>query len=88
MVRQQEDLKSRLTYKEIEVKALLSAIHGAAGNAKGVAMAEKFSFHRAEPEVASTRKVAQFFKPDAAGLVSDAELAAAVEELKAKRGEQ
>lgn len=48
----QELLKERLTYKEIEVRALLGAIHSAAGNKKGAAASQKFSFHKQAPAVA------------------------------------
>lgn len=79
LVRQQEDLKRDLTYKEIEVQALLGAIHGAAGNGAGVKAAANFRFHAEEKEVPTMRKLAGFFKPDADGLISDEELAAEVE---------
>lgn len=84
-VRQQEDLKSRLTYKEIEVKALLQAIHGAAGNAAGVKQAENFRFHEKPREVPNQREVARFFRPDDDGLITDDMLAAEIERLKARR---
>jgi hypothetical protein len=83
VVRQQEDRKRDLTYKEIEVQALLGAIHGAAGNAAGVKAAATFRFHREEPEIPSSRKVAQFFRADAEGLFSEEELAAEVERQRA-----
>jgi hypothetical protein len=79
LVRQQEDLERSLTYKEIEVQALMSAIHAAAGNGPGVKAAAGFRFHAKPAEPAEYRKVVAVFRPDAEGLITDEALAAEIE---------
>lgn len=79
LVRQQEDRTRSLTYKELEVQAIMASVHAAAGNAAGVRAASLFRFHQQEPEPASAAAVAKVFKPGPDGLLSETELAAEVE---------
>jgi hypothetical protein len=79
--RQQEDRKARLQYKEIEVQAVVSAIHAAAGNRKGAAAAQKFRFHKPAPAVISTGTAARLFPGEA--LYSQEDILARAAELEA-----
>jgi hypothetical protein len=79
--REQEARKDRLRYKEIEVQAVVSAIHAAAGNRRGAAQAQKFRFHKAQPAAISTATAARMFPGEA--LYTQEDILARAAELKA-----
>jgi hypothetical protein len=79
--RQQEDRERSLRYKEIEVQAVVSAIHSAAGNRRGAAQAQKFRFHKPKPATISTATAARMFPGEA--MYSQADIDARVAELQA-----
>lgn len=53
-------------YKEIEVRAIMGAIHSAAGNKKGAKAAQAFRFHKKKNERAKESDVRKVFggEPD------------------------
>lgn len=44
-------------YKEIEVRALMGAIHSAAGNSRGAKSSQGFSFHKKKAAAAPATKL-------------------------------
>jgi hypothetical protein len=48
-------------YKEIEVRAIMGAIHSAAGNKKGAKAAQGFRFHKKKNERAKEADVRKVF---------------------------
>lgn len=83
-VRRQEQLDQRLTYKEIEVRAITSAIHAAAGNRRGVSAAAAFSMRPKKIGLASENQVRSFVgAADGEGEFSQAQIAARAAELQA-----
>ena len=73
-----------LSYKEIEVRALTIAIHAAAGNKRGVAGAQSFSFHQAPIGQASESQIRSLVGAyDGEGEFSQEQIAARAAELQA-----
>ncbi|AMM44295.1 tail assembly chaperone [Arthrobacter phage Kitkat] len=70
-VRRQEILERDLMYKEIEVRAITGAIHSAAGNKRGAAAAQKFSFHKKKAVATEDKLVSMFGGINEADMFTD-----------------
>lgn len=83
--RQDEDREFATTMKEVEVRALMVAIHSAAGNRAGAERAQKFTMLKRRPEqsgeVPTIRELSKVFPAGsgAFGMFSPEEIAAEAE---------
>lgn len=73
--RRKEDARANLRLEEIKLRALMSSIHGAAGNKRGARQAAKFKLIKSDPAVPRMESVIGKFGADEDGLITPEQIA-------------